>query len=624
MSEDVIINWELISDMPNGPRLGMASAVIGEKIYLIGGTNSKDSFDRIEVYDTINGTWETIIPTLSEYSNAEYSWSQGRYSHTASVLNDEIYIIGGIIHHDSSWESVSYVDIYNPNDNSMRPGPQLSQARHELASAVLQGKIFALGGQDHSGAELDNVEVLRSNGWLDVDQLIIPRSKLDAVSIGGNLYAISGISSPSIEKYEYDPFLDEFIWKIIAPIAFLPTHRFNSSSLTTVVADRIYTVAGQSFESPGITTKVEIFDPETMSWKTGTDLPVPLEWHSTVSVGNNIYVFGGRTPDGPSSAVYEGAINNPPSTHAGPNFSITSEEQSAISICGTASDADNDRLTYRWLKDNIEISQWEGVGYIGEACLNLFDVPFFSIGEHKLTLEVNDGLVTSKDNMILTIDNSAPHAAPTGVGTYELYSPVTLGGQISDFDGEYITYEWLENGSILFSGNQSAIYGGDPVDLPEHVIFDLTLGTHILTLRARDGVNDPVTKDVAVEIIDDTNPTLSPVSNKNILWPPDHKMVDILIETNAIDNSEGYVTLSASISSNEPEDGFGDEDIAPDWSELEIDQDNGVIALQLRAERSGFGEGRVYTITIIALDESGNSSKADVEIIVPHVKGKNK
>ena len=45
--------------------------------------------------------------------------------------------------------------------------------------------------------------------------------------------------------------------------------------------------------------------------------------------------------------------------------------------------------------------------------------------------------------------------------------------------------------------------------------------------------------------------------------------------------------------------------------------------MQLRAERSAFGEGRVYTITIIALDESGNSSKADVEIIVPHVKGKN-
>ena len=101
-------------------------------------------------------------------------------------------------------------------------------------------------------------------------------------------------------------------------------------------------------------------------------------------------------------------------------------------------------------------------------------------------------------------------------------------------------------------------------------------------------------------------------------------MVDIVIEANAFDNSGFPVTLSAFVASNEPEDGLGDGDTAPDWTEPVIDQDNGIITLQLRAERSGTGDGRVYTITIVATDEAGNASTVDVPLVVPHDKRKQK
>jgi hypothetical protein len=65
---------------------------------------------------------------------------------------------------------------------------------------------------------------------------------------------------------------------------------------------------------------------------------------------------------------------------------------------------------------------------------------------------------------------------------------------------------------------------------------------------------------------------------------------------------------------------LGDGDTASDWTTPVIDQVTGIIYLQLRAERSGSGNGRVYTITIIATDASGNSSQANVQIIVPHDK----
>jgi hypothetical protein len=43
----------------------------------------------------------------------------------------------------------------------------------------------------------------------------------------------------------------------------------------------------------------------------------------------------------------------------------------------------------------------------------------------------------------------------------------------------------------------------------------------------------------------------------------------------------------------------GDSDKSSDWTGPNIDQVKGIITLQLRAERSGKGNGRIYTVTII-------------------------
>jgi hypothetical protein len=312
--------------------------------------------------------------------------------------------------------------------------------------------------------------------------------------------------------------------------------------------------------------------------------------------------------------------NNLPTLSAGENILISSENQMITVIQGHASDSDNDSLTYRWLEGEIELLPWQNVGANGEAHLDLITVPYFTLGQHTLTLEVSDGQASETDDMILTIDNSAPHAAPTGGGVYEVFTPVTLGGDVSDFDGDQLTYEWLEGNELLFSGFLNTIQGGDPVQLFSNAIYDLSLGVHTITLIVHDDINEPVTKNINVEIIDKTIPTLMPVPNKTILWPPNHQMVNILIEANAGDNSGGQVTLSATITSNELQDGLGEEDTSPDWTEPVINYENGIIDLQLRSERSGSGEGRIYTVTITAADESGNSSQASVEIIVPHDK----
>jgi len=60
----------------------------------------------------------------------------------------------------------------------------------------------------------------------------------------------------------------------------------------------------------------------------------------------------------------------------------------------------------------------------------------------------------------------------------------------------------------------------------------------------------------------------------------------------------------------------GDGNTSPDW--LNADFGTPDVAFQLRSERSGTGEGRVYTVNYVATDCSGNTTLASVEVRVPH------
>jgi len=288
-------------------------------------------------------------------------------------------------------------------------------------------------------------------------------------------------------------------------------------------------------------------------------------------------------------------------------------------INGVATDQDqSDSLTYRWMKEGQLLTGWTPVGGSGECPLNM-GMLSLPIGTQTLTLEVSDGKTTTSDDMILTIENSAPHAAVTGTGRVPIGTTVFLNGQVSDYDGDTLSYTWKEDGSVVCSGTVQTIAGGSVMNLPETCnLASLSLGEHVISLEANDGINLPVMSTMVLTIFDDISPTLHPTVDKAILWPPNHGMVYVTIKADSSDNSGQPVTLTASVLSNEPIDGLGDGDIAPDWTTPVINQSTGSITLQLRAERSGSGNGREYTVNITATDVSGNVSTAYVKIIVPH------
>jgi von Willebrand factor A domain-containing protein 7 len=102
--------------------------------------------------------------------------------------------------------------------------------------------------------------------------------------------------------------------------------------------------------------------------------------------------------------------------------------------------------------------------------------------------------------------------------------------------------------------------------------------------------------------------------NTAVLWPPNHKMVDVLVGYGVSDNC-GFVSTTLSISSNEAVNGSGDGNTSPDWVVVDAHH------VQLRAERAGGGPGRIYSITVTATDSSGKSSSRSVTVTVPANQG---
>ena len=87
-------------------------------------------------------------------------------------------------------------------------------------------------------------------------------------------------------------------------------------------------------------------------------------------------------------------------------------------------------------------------------------------------------------------------------------------------------------------------------------------------------------------------------------------MVSVTVTVAATDDSGAAPTCRIiSVTSNESADGAGD--TAPDW---EI---TGALSANLRAERSGQGSGRIYTIVVECKDASGNAATGSVTVTVP-------
>ncbi len=183
-------------------------------------------------------------------------------------------------------------------------------ARSDFSTSVVNGKIFAIGGQtrvekgEFGDLALSKVEMYdpETDTWERRMDMPTPRSAAATSVVQGKIYTMGGEQTEKIKRYTgyvyeikvlptvemYDPLTDTWAQK-----ADMPTPRSYLS--TSVVDGKIYAIGGvpRTRELPRLET-VEVYDPATDTWEKTGDINQARSCAAIGVVNGEIYAMGGR------------------------------------------------------------------------------------------------------------------------------------------------------------------------------------------------------------------------------------------------------------------------------------------------------------------------------------------
>ncbi|HJR08349.1 MAG TPA: kelch repeat-containing protein [Pyrinomonadaceae bacterium] len=288
--------WSIIPSMPHA-RYGLGAVALNNKLYAIDGygqlgNGQQGNTNFVEIYDPATNSWSAGVPT-----------NLARYSLAAVALGGKIYAIGGQAF-DSNFNVVglNVVEVFDPATNQWGTAHPLNTGRYQHAAAVLDGKIYAIGGFIGSGVT-NSVEVFDplTNQWSAVAPLNTARRYHAAAVAGGKLYAIGGtdVNLVNLKTVEvYDPVANA--WTFAPPMS---TARVILAAAT--LDNKIYAMSGfdrTDVQSPGTYyDTVEVFDPATNQWSSAPSLSAARVEMAAAALGNNLYALGGRGADSMTS-----------------------------------------------------------------------------------------------------------------------------------------------------------------------------------------------------------------------------------------------------------------------------------------------------------------------------------
>jgi len=229
---------------------------------------------------------------------------------------------------------------------------------------------------------------------------------------------------------------------------------------------------------------------------------------------------------------------------------------------------------------------------------------FAKSGEVLITEWLPGEEITVTSNVTVTDPNSVCNAAPVAIAqdvTASTSANCDASVAITDID------------------NGSYDPDGDAVTYSVFPEGPYALGNTTVTLTVSDGELSS-TASAIVTVVDDVAPVISTPSSPITLWPPNHKYKTINVSecfTGVSDNC-GVVSSSdiviTKVTSDEPENAKGGGD-GNTVNDMVIASD--CKSVELRKERKGNGNGRVYTIHMEVTDDNGNTGSATYQVHVP-------
>ena len=288
--------WEAITELPT-KRVDFSTAVVNDKIYLIGGTLVENADPRkkvwistVEVYDPKSNKWQRVseMPTPRAYP-------------MSTVVDGRIYVLGG---YSGNFNTLRVVEVYDPKNDTWEQKQDMPSTRLWCGVEAVDESIYVIGGgvlnrEPGAPGRLDLVEVYdpKNDTWDKLAKMSTKREGLGAAVVSNRIYAIGGFGwpengifgGPYLKVIEaYNPRTNE--WRKKTDML---EERLNFA--TVVIAEKIYLIAGWHLQKglPTNLATVDVYDPKTGEWSDIPPLPTPITPLGAAGVDGKIYVFGG-------------------------------------------------------------------------------------------------------------------------------------------------------------------------------------------------------------------------------------------------------------------------------------------------------------------------------------------
>lgn len=270
-------------------RVEAPTLVLNDQIYIFGGFNGKlQPIPRLDVYDPVKDTWKHLekIPLtathLNPASDGKTVWFAGGYkgAHPGKVTAEV-------------WR-------YDLASDSWSEGPSLPEPRAAGALVFHAKTLHYFGGfadRDKTCGDHWTLPIPDGKEWQKAPDLPMPRGHLSAAVVDGTIYALGGQlghdSKPQDMSacHKYDPKA-----KTWTTCAVLPFNRSHFEPGTIVANGRIIIVGGRSNNTkagnPGVANVTE-YDPNTDTWNELPPLPVRLLAPAAALIGNKLVVIAG-------------------------------------------------------------------------------------------------------------------------------------------------------------------------------------------------------------------------------------------------------------------------------------------------------------------------------------------
>ena len=282
------LRWTTVKPLPIGRVEGLGTAVAG-KLYVFGGfiDTSYNATKRADVYDPTTDTWARLpnMPKglthtgITAYGKDIY-FAGGYQAKTpgASTYGGQIFAIKDVFKYNVDTKKYTYL-------------PSLPVARGSGELAVLDQKLHFFGGADSNRVEKGDHWVMPIGGtsWTRAASLPNPRTHMGDAVLNGKLYVIGGQRGNDSKLVAQT---DVHVWNPATgkwtAAKSLTVPRSHISSSTFVLNGRII-LAGGEFKHAGSLDDVTEYDPVSNTWREIT--PLPFRRLSSVARNINGQIF---------------------------------------------------------------------------------------------------------------------------------------------------------------------------------------------------------------------------------------------------------------------------------------------------------------------------------------------